>query len=212
MVLDARFLLISGSDTAALAARDVLAGYRDVEVRRAATDVLAAAGTCDALAGLLIIEPLLDATGAQLAALVRESRPGLPILLATPPESLTTNAWRAAHRLGALHAPLPLEAEDLLPFVTRALIGDVGGERRLVLALEREALRARLKPIEVEILALATRGQERSAIEARLRLSPTACKRRVQGLLEKLAVESLHDAASHVLRIVSGISLEPPSP
>ncbi|MBI2390785.1 MAG: hypothetical protein HYV09_14440 [Deltaproteobacteria bacterium] len=134
----------------------------------------------------------------------------MPILLATPPDQLTVSAWRAAHRLGALHAPLPLEAEDLLPFVTRALIADVGGDRRLMLALEREALRGGLEPSEVEILALATRGHEPSAIAARLRLSPTAYKRRVKGLLEKLAAVSLRDAVAGVLRAVSGISSEPP--
>jgi len=189
--------------------RDGLAGYRDVEVARTAADTFAVAQSAEHLAGLVIVEPLRDAAGVQLAALVRESHPGLPILLAAPLEQLTTTAWRAAARLGALYAPVPLESEDLLPFVTRALIADVGGIRRLRLELEYQAMRAGLSPSEVEILGLAARGHERSTIEHHAGVSPTAYKRRVAGLLAKLGVESLRDAVALVLRRVSGISAEP---
>jgi DNA-binding NarL/FixJ family response regulator len=191
-----RVLIVDDHRVVAEGIRLVLAQHDDLEVVGVAGDAAEAtalaAATCPDI--LLIDYQLPDATGAQVAARLRECQPGLRVLFLSMVmnDALLREAVRAGARGYLLKTQPAAELVDavrrtadgelLIPAAT--LAGLIAGPRHGPHLLDR------LTPREQEILRLLAEGLDNRRIAARLGIGYVTVRSHLRNLSSKLDAHS----------------------
>jgi DNA-binding NarL/FixJ family response regulator len=155
------------------------------------------------------LPPTYTDEGAQLAAHLREYRPGVPVLLLSQQIETRTAlrlAREHAHGFGYLLKDRVIDLDRFFDDVRRVATGGTAIDPEVVSQLlqrqsRRDALSA-LTPREREVLALLAAGRSNAGICNELSLTPRTVETHLTSIFEKLGLEAHTDENRRVLAVL----------
>lgn len=159
------------------------------------------------------LPPTFTDEGAQLAARLRESRPGIPVLLLSQQIETRTAlrlAREHAHGFGYLLKDRVIDLDRFFDDVRRVARGGTAIDPEVVSQLLRRQSRrdslSALTPREREVLALLAAGQSNAGISKALSLTARTVETHLTSVFEKLGLEAHADENRRVLAVLKFLS------
>ncbi len=159
--------------------------------------------------GVVLDLILPDGYGLDLLAEIRESHGGLPVLVLTG--ELNRDVVNRVQTLRGEYVCKPASAENLNPFIQRALAQERVDDAAIGRRIEHLARQLKLTRRETELLTLSVDGLSRRELAQALGVAENTVKAQIRSLLKKSGARSLATLAQKVIKGAAHDSVPPPS-
>lgn len=203
------FLIVEDEPTLARTLARTFGRHRPVDVvhgMQAARDKLREEGEWT---GVVLDLILPDGYGLDLLAEIRESHGGLPVLVLTG--ELNRDVVNRVQTLRGEYVCKPASAENLNPFIQRALAQERVDDAAIGRRIEHLARQLKLTRRETELLTLSVDGLSRRELAQALGVAENTVKAQIRSLLKKSGARSLATLAQKVIKGAAHDSVPPPS-
>lgn len=204
------FLIVEDEPTLARTLARTFGRHRSVEVvhsMAAARDMMD--GGRD-WTGVVLDLILPDGYGLDLLAEIREKQGALPVLVLTG--ELNRDVVNKVQTLRGEYVCKPASAENLNPFIQRALAQESVDDAAIGQRIEHLARQLRLTRRETELLTLSVDGLSRKQLAEALGVAENTVKAQIRSLLKKSGARSLATLAQKVIKGAVRESAPPPPP
>jgi DNA-binding NarL/FixJ family response regulator len=204
------FLIVEDEPTLARTLARTFGRHRSVEVvhsMAAAREMLD--GGRD-WTGVVLDLILPDGYGLDLLADIRKEQGALPVLVLTG--ELNRDVVNKVQTLRGEYVCKPASAENLNPFIQRALAQETVDDAAIGQRIEHLARQLRLTRRETELLTLSVDGLSRKQLAEALGVAENTVKAQIRSLLKKSGARSLATLAQKVIKGAVRESSPPPPP
>lgn len=204
------FLIVEDEPTLARTLARTFGRHRSVEVvhsMAAAREMLD--GGRD-WTGVVLDLILPDGYGLDLLADIRKEQGALPVLVLTG--ELNRDVVNKVQTLRGEYVCKPASAENLNPFIQRALAQESVDDAAIGQRIEHLARQLRLTRRETELLTLSVDGLSRKQLAEALGVAENTVKAQIRSLLKKSGARSLATLAQKVIKGAVRESSPPPPP
>lgn len=204
------FLIVEDEPTLARTLARTFGRHRPVDVvhgMQAARDKLEEEGDWT---GVVLDLILPDGYGLDLLAEIRESHGGLPVLVLTG--ELNRDVVNRVQTLRGEYVCKPASAENLNPFIQRALAQERVDDAAIGRRIEHLARQLKLTRRETELLTLSVDGLSRRELAKSLGVAENTVKAQIRSLLKKSGARSLATLAQKVIKGAAHDSVPPAAP
>lgn len=160
--------------------------------------------------GVVLDLILPDGYGLDLLADIRKEQGALPVLVLTG--ELNRDVVNKVQTLRGEYVCKPASAENLNPFIQRALAQESVDDAAIGQRIEHLARQLRLTRRETELLTLSVDGLSRKQLAEALGVAENTVKAQIRSLLKKSGARSLATLAQKVIKGAVRESSPPPPP
>lgn len=158
--------------------------------------------------GVVLDLILPDGYGLDLLAEIRQSHGGLPVLVLTG--ELNRDVVNRVQTLRGEYVCKPASADNLNPFIQRALAQERVDDAAIGRRIEHLARQLKLTRRETELLTLSVDGLSRRELAKALGVAENTVKAQIRSLLKKSGARSLATLAQKVIKGAAHESAPPP--
>ncbi|MEZ4286596.1 MAG: response regulator transcription factor [Polyangiales bacterium] len=206
----AGFLIVEDEPTLARTLARTFGRHTEVEVVHDMAAARAKLHERSDWTGVVLDLVLPDGYGLDLLADIRKEQGALPVLVLTG--ELNRDVVNRVQTLRGEYVCKPASADNLNPFIQRALAQERVDDEAIGQRIEHLARQLKLTRRETELLTLSVDGLSRRELAESLGVAENTVKAQIRSLLKKSGARSLATLAQKVIKGAAHDSMPPPPP